>query len=161
MRRFPQEYEIERDLERRKQAILARAQPWEFPMGLDKSAFEYLRPTDAQMDDMGAVRKAFADCASSIESLLPDGPDNSCAAGPAHCGNVGQRRHHPPAGRHPQGRSVVIEYPSIRCPRCGRISFNPNDVRFRYCGHCHAFHASMRDMVKIKSLQHTHPSKEE
>ena len=29
---------------------------------------------------------------------------------------------------------------SITCPRCGRTSHNPNDVRERYCGACHVFH---------------------
>ena len=29
---------------------------------------------------------------------------------------------------------------SITCPRCGRTSYNDNDVRERYCGNCHAFH---------------------
>lgn len=28
----------------------------------------------------------------------------------------------------------------ITCPRCGRTSYNPNDERERYCGHCHLFH---------------------
>lgn len=27
--------------------------------------------------------------------------------------------------------------PSITCPRCGRTSHNPIDVRERYCGVCH------------------------
>ena len=26
---------------------------------------------------------------------------------------------------------------SITCPRCGRTSFHPEDVRQGYCGHCH------------------------
>ncbi len=25
---------------------------------------------------------------------------------------------------------------SFTCPRCGRVSFNPNDIRERYCGAC-------------------------
>jgi hypothetical protein len=29
--------------------------------------------------------------------------------------------------------------PSFVCPRCGAQSFNPNDIRERYCGRCHAF----------------------
>lgn len=33
---------------------------------------------------------------------------------------------------------------SITCPRCGRRSYNRNDVRERYCGFCHAFHEDMR-----------------
>jgi len=28
----------------------------------------------------------------------------------------------------------------IRCLRCGRVSYNLNDVRERYCGACHRFH---------------------
>lgn len=28
---------------------------------------------------------------------------------------------------------------SITCPRCGRTSWNSNDVREGYCGFCHAF----------------------
>lgn len=28
---------------------------------------------------------------------------------------------------------------SITCPRCGRTSHNPHDVRHRYCGACHAY----------------------
>lgn len=29
--------------------------------------------------------------------------------------------------------------PSFTCPRCGAVSFNPNDIRERYCGRCHVF----------------------
>lgn len=28
----------------------------------------------------------------------------------------------------------------IRCHACRRVSFNPHDVRERFCGHCHVFH---------------------
>lgn len=28
---------------------------------------------------------------------------------------------------------------SITCPKCGRTSHNPHDVRERYCGACHVF----------------------
>lgn len=28
----------------------------------------------------------------------------------------------------------------ITCPKCGWVSHNPNDIEFRYCGHCHEFH---------------------
>jgi len=28
----------------------------------------------------------------------------------------------------------------ITCPRCGMTSYNPNDIRERYCGACHMFH---------------------
>jgi hypothetical protein len=33
--------------------------------------------------------------------------------------------------------------PSITCPRCGRVSYHPTDIRQRYCGHCHEFHDQM------------------
>lgn len=30
--------------------------------------------------------------------------------------------------------------PSVfKCPDCGTVSHNPNDVRQRWCGRCHAF----------------------
>lgn len=32
---------------------------------------------------------------------------------------------------------------SIRCPQCGLTSYNPNDVRERYCGNCHQYHDTM------------------
>jgi hypothetical protein len=28
---------------------------------------------------------------------------------------------------------------AFKCPRCGRVSFNPTDRRERYCGACHVF----------------------
>lgn len=27
--------------------------------------------------------------------------------------------------------------PSFTCPDCGATSYNPNDLRYRYCGRCH------------------------
>lgn len=32
---------------------------------------------------------------------------------------------------------------SITCPRCRRTSYNPNDIRERYCGACHQYHDAM------------------
>ena len=29
--------------------------------------------------------------------------------------------------------------PSFVCPRCGAESFNPNDIRERYCSRCHVY----------------------
>lgn len=34
--------------------------------------------------------------------------------------------------------------PSITCPRCGAVSFNPHDIAERYCGRCHQFHEFFR-----------------
>lgn len=33
---------------------------------------------------------------------------------------------------------------SITCPQCGRTSHHPDDVRERYCGHCHQWHKDMK-----------------
>lgn len=33
----------------------------------------------------------------------------------------------------------VWTHDSITCPRCGWVSYNANDIRERYCGHCHVF----------------------
>lgn len=32
--------------------------------------------------------------------------------------------------------------PSFCCPRCRRRSFNPTDVREKYCGACHLFNGA-------------------
>jgi hypothetical protein len=29
--------------------------------------------------------------------------------------------------------------PQLTCPHCGRTSYNPTDIRERYCGACHVF----------------------
>lgn len=29
---------------------------------------------------------------------------------------------------------------SITCPKCGMTSYNPNDIKHRYCGNCNQFH---------------------
>jgi hypothetical protein len=33
----------------------------------------------------------------------------------------------------------------IKCKACGRISWNPHDVREKYCNHCHRFHEEPED----------------
>lgn len=37
---------------------------------------------------------------------------------------------------------------SIRCLICGAISYNPNDVRERYCAFCHRFHDEMMSTMR-------------
>ncbi len=46
-------------------------------MALHQSTFEYLKPTDAQMQTMESVRQAFAALADEIEALVPDGADKT------------------------------------------------------------------------------------
>lgn len=36
--------------------------------------------------------------------------------------------------------SPVDVRPAIVCITCGMASFNRNDVKEKYCGHCHRFH---------------------
>jgi ribosomal protein S27AE len=33
----------------------------------------------------------------------------------------------------------MTEAPSFTCPRCGATSYNPSDIKHRYCGRCHMF----------------------
>ena len=33
---------------------------------------------------------------------------------------------------------------SITCLRCNMTSYNVNDIMYRFCGHCHAFHEDAR-----------------
>ena len=39
--------------------------------------------------------------------------------------------------------------PHFTCPRCGAVSFNPNDLRERYCGRCRLFF-SPPDMPSLR-----------
>ena len=45
----------------------------------------------------------------------------------------------------PSGASAAVcqEQPSIKCPKCGMVSYNPTDVRQKYCGNCHTFHEGL------------------
>jgi hypothetical protein len=51
--------------------------------------------------------------------------------------------------------STMIEWwaarkPHFRCPTCGAISFNRNDIRERYCGRCHTFHGDPKPPPKAR-----------
>jgi hypothetical protein len=54
-----------------------------------------------------------------------------------------------PAATRPEAETnhwaMVARYsiPSITCPKCKRTSFNPGDIRYRYCGACHEYHDDM------------------
>lgn len=48
------------------------------------------------------------------------------------------------------GLSSYLISPSgnaITCTRCGHTSFNPNDVKNKYCGHCQTFHNDLKIAV--------------
>jgi hypothetical protein len=39
------------------------------------------------------------------------------------------------------------------CPRCGRVSHNPNDLANRYCGACHLFEDDLiRELIATEHL---------
>lgn len=44
---------------------------------MHSSTFEYLKPTDAQVEAMAELRKAAADYCSILDHILPDGPDKT------------------------------------------------------------------------------------
>lgn len=46
-------------------------------MTLHDDAFNYLKPTDGQTQDMQEVRALFADFAHKLDDILPDGPDKT------------------------------------------------------------------------------------
>ena len=46
-------------------------------MALHPSTFDYLKPTDKQMNDMSQLRSAAARYSDLLEAILPDGPDKT------------------------------------------------------------------------------------
>lgn len=46
-------------------------------MPLHPSTFEYLKPTEAQIEEMSTVREAAAEYCRVLEDVLPDGPDKT------------------------------------------------------------------------------------
>jgi hypothetical protein len=46
-------------------------------VAMHPSTFEYLKPTDTQLETMAILRAAAADYCKVLESFLPDGPDKT------------------------------------------------------------------------------------
>ena len=46
-------------------------------MSMHPTTYEYLKPTDAQMDQMAKHREAAKAYGAALEALLPDGPDKT------------------------------------------------------------------------------------
>lgn len=46
-------------------------------MKLHPSTFEYLKPSDAQLQMMSVLRRASAEYAAALNALLPEGPDKT------------------------------------------------------------------------------------
>lgn len=41
------------------------------------STFEYLKPTDVQIETMAKASSVVANCSKGLEELIPDGPDKT------------------------------------------------------------------------------------
>lgn len=50
---------------------------WSNTMPLHSSTFEYLKPTDTQIEQMAFVRQATKDYAATLEKMLPNGSDKA------------------------------------------------------------------------------------
>lgn len=37
------------------------------------------------------------------------------------------------------GLDIPRGTPFFQCPRCGKQSYHPDDIRYQYCGNCHDF----------------------
>ena len=35
---------------------------------------------------------------------------------------------------------ILFDGQAIKCLICGLISYNPNDVKYKYCGYCYFYH---------------------
>jgi len=46
-------------------------------MPLHSSTFEYLKPTDKQVEDMAVVRSKFMELTFAIDGFIPEGPDKT------------------------------------------------------------------------------------
>ncbi len=44
---------------------------------MHSTTFDYLQPTDAQIEHMAKMRAAFAECAGHVMVLVPEGPDRT------------------------------------------------------------------------------------
>lgn len=66
-----------------------------------------------------------------------------------------------PCPPHPPEPPLSAQPESIKCPRCGRTSHNPHDVRERYCGACHAYldqpHISGPPLVDPRGMVQARP----
>jgi hypothetical protein len=67
----------------------------------------------------------------------PASPNAGVAPGAASPTGAGERVARP---RSLQSFQIAPDGGAIQCLICGMTSYNPNDVREKYCGNCHAFH---------------------
>lgn len=44
------------------------------------------------------------------------------------------------------------QQPSFTCPACGKVSYNDGDIREGYCGQCHDWTGTFKDLAKLDQL---------
>lgn len=47
------------------------------------------------------------------------------------------------------GYLIECEGRAIHCLTCGRVSHNKNDVKHRYCAHCHKYHEDANENLEM------------
>lgn len=52
-----------------------------------------------------------------------------------------------------QQMAGIEQSPSITCPECDRVSYNPNDILNRYCRSCHQYHDIMAMQKELEQVQ--------
>lgn len=50
------------------------------------------------------------------------------------------------------GYRIARDGRSITCLTCRTLSFNPNDIRNRYCGFCHKYHEDPPPRLSVRWL---------
>jgi len=75
---------------------------------------------------------------SHLRCNMVIGPPEACQAWRERLGivAVGPPRPAAPEARY---RLVTEPYSGITCLRCGRTSYNGNDIKHRYCGNCNVY----------------------
>lgn len=48
---------------------------------------------------------------------------------------------------------ILENPPKIECLRCGFISPHPQDIKYKYCAHCEAFHKDLEIAQKAQEQQ--------
>lgn len=39
---------------------------------------------------------------------------------------------------------IKLDFPHIICPQCKAVSYNDNDIKYKFCGNCHEWHEYMK-----------------
>lgn len=62
-------------------------------------------------------------------------------------------------GRHGNGPLEIDKQANITCRLCNMTSYHPEDIRHRYCGHCHIFHDQLDHWLDMTKDEHPEVAK--